>query len=78
MLRYFIAANLWLFLAALVFVGKTTMRHEPVLYAVFGVGQWFYGSTYSLLIIVPAVHAIIYYVLWLKTSKRDKSQTTHQ
>ena len=78
MLRYFVSANVWLFLAAVAYVGKTVMRGQPDLYAVFGVGRWFNPSAYSALIIAPSVLSIIYFALWLGTMKSNTSQPTHQ
>jgi hypothetical protein len=43
MYHYFVAANLWLALAVVAFVGKTYERSQPTMYSVFGVGRSFYA-----------------------------------
>jgi hypothetical protein len=49
--RYFIAANFWLLVALVLFVGRSVQRSAPTRYSVFNGGQWFSSETYGLMVL---------------------------
>jgi hypothetical protein len=65
MRAYFIATNVWLFLALAAFLGKSYERSQPTMYSFFGVGQWFYPDTYAYLIRVPLLLGTACFVMFL-------------
>ena len=71
MTRYFIAANLWLMFAVIVFLGRAPERHEPVRYSFFHAGYWFSPEAYALIIAVLLAASAAFFALTWKT--RDRS-----
>lgn len=67
MTRYFVAGNVWLLVALVLFVGRTYERSSPSRYSVFNGGQWFSPEAYWLLIIAAAGVAIFFFVLMWRT-----------
>lgn len=67
MTRYFVAANVWLLIALVLFVGRTFERDSPLRYSVFHGGQWFSPTTYSLMVLAVLVVAAIFFLLTWKT-----------
>ena len=66
MLRYFIAGNLWLFVALLMLIGKRAWRAGPTRYSCFGVGSLTPGL-YALLVVGCIAVAFACFVLMVKT-----------
>lgn len=61
MLRYFVAGNLWLAAAMIVFLGRTFERSSPTRYSFFGVGAWLPPAEYAGLIIGLAVLSVAFF-----------------
>ncbi len=76
MTKYFAAANFWLFVSVLAYVGKSAMRSQPDMYAVFGVGRWFEKGDYSTLNTAVLALSILYFILWLVAEIRNRSCAT--
>ena len=72
MLRYFVAGNLWLFLAVLVYVGQTVERTEPLRYSVFRFGRWFEPSEYWSLTLALIAMSIICFAMYVFRSRKTK------
>lgn len=45
-----IVGNLWALTALVLLVGRTVARTQPVMYSFFGIGGWYYPSSYDLLV----------------------------
>jgi hypothetical protein len=72
MTKYFLVANLWLLVSAVVYVGKTSMRSQPDRYAFFGTGQWFGPGEYTALIVAPFALSLVFFTVCLaKAVKRN-------
>ena len=70
MIRYFVAANLWLFAALIVFMGRTYERSEPTMFSVFHRGELFYAHQYTCLVLsVMGISAIFFFLAWRTRSK---------
>lgn len=74
MLRYFIAANFWLFVALVLYVGRKFERGDPTRYSVFGVGQWFSPNEYWWLISAALAIATTCFVLLLISRNQKKPE----
>ena len=71
---YFLTANVWLFLAVLVFVGRTYERDAPLRYSVFNGGQWFSPGAYTLLILsLIAVAGVFFFLAWKTQNTSSRS-----
>lgn len=72
MTRYFIAANLWLVFALMVFLGDTpaTLNPQgPAMSSFFGKGLT-YSSTYTLIeVILFATSALFFILTWMTRKK---------
>lgn len=53
-MRYFVAGNLWLMMALVLFLGRDVARTQPTMYSFFGAGGWHHPTTYNLFIIISA------------------------
>ena len=78
MQSYFLAANFWLFIAGLTWVGKTpvsgsTQAGSPLYYQFFGTERLFEGGSYSVLIIAPILLSVVCCLLWLITARKCKA-----
>jgi hypothetical protein len=73
MTRYFIAANVWLIFAGVVFFGRTFVYEgpdRPNVYSFFGRGPRFDSGSYTLIVFVLlAVSAFFFFLTW-KTRKK--------
>jgi hypothetical protein len=69
----FIAGNVWLLMALVLYLGRVAVRHSPTRYSFFGVGGWISPYTYRLLII--ACIAVGVYFLASARSARRTSDT---
>jgi hypothetical protein len=74
MTRYFIAGNIWLAIALLLFVGKRFERNEPVQFSFFGAGRWFSEGEYAALVYGTFTVSVVFFVLSAIT--RPKQPTT--
>ena len=75
MLRYFIAANIWLIFSFIVLLGRTTERVAPTFYSFFHNG-WFSGPAYGWILFLCFGTAACFFLLTWKTSpscRRAKS-----
>lgn len=71
---YFIACNVWLFVALAAYVGKTLERSEPTMYSFFGVGQWFYEGAYGYLIKAPLFLATVCLMMFIASFYKRQSR----
>lgn len=70
MTRYFVAGNVWLVLALLMFVGRTYERSSPTRYSIFHGGQWFSAEAYTALIaLLIAISTFFFIVTWKTRNK---------
>src|SRR6056297_2030279 len=60
MLRHFIAGNFWLFVALALWIGKETVRTQPLRVAFFGEGNWFKPGVYTILVVAGAVLGVFF------------------
>lgn len=64
MLRYFVAGNLWLFLAVVLIMGRDAWRMGPARYGFLGVGS-FSAAGYNLVVaFCVTVAAILFLIAW--------------
>ena len=70
MIRYFVAANIWLVIAMILFAGRTYERTSPTRFSVFHGGQWLAPEEYLLLILVPFAISMFFFLLTWKTRDR--------
>ncbi len=68
MLRYFIAGNLWLFLAVVLLIGREPWRTAPVRYGFLGVGSL--GASYNLVVAFCVTVAAIFFILAYRTGRK--------
>jgi hypothetical protein len=76
MTKFFIAANVWLMLAVLAFIGRTYERSAPVRYSFFHNGRWLSAESYTLVVAtLTAISALFFFLSWLraKTPARDSA-----
>jgi hypothetical protein len=66
MLRYFIAGNLWLLFAIVMFLGRKAWRTGPVRYTFFGAGS-LSPLQYNLLILCCIGLAAAFFIITWKT-----------
>lgn len=71
MLRYFIAGNVWLIVALIVFLGRSHARSQPTLYCFFGVGRWMYPSSYSLVMLLCVGLGVAFLILAVRSARRS-------
>ena len=62
---YFAAGNLWLLVSLLLALGRTFERSEPLMYSFFGIGDWYYPSTYNVWVGLSLAAAAVCFLLWL-------------
>ena len=72
MLRYFIAGNVWLFLAVLAYVGRTSVSDTPV-HTIFGVGRLLDPFEYNSLLFLLLMMSLICFGLCSRTAKKNNS-----
>ena len=73
MLRYFVAGNLWAFLAVVLTLGRRAWRSGPPRYEFFGHGSL--GPTsYNLIITFCVAAAAIFFLLAWKTHGKGESK----
>jgi hypothetical protein len=73
MLRYFVAAQLWLLLALAIFVGRTIERMDPTRYSVFRLGQWFEPTQYWCLVGVCIAVSVICFIFYGNSRRKSGS-----
>ncbi len=56
------AGSGWLFLTFLMVVGRQVVRTQPVMYALFGQGRWFYPGEYAVCVACTVVMGAV--CLW--------------
>jgi hypothetical protein len=67
MVRYFVAANLWLIFGFVVLLGRTPERVSPTFYSFFHNG-WFSSGAYGFILFLCFTIAAAFFVLTWKTS----------
>ena len=72
MLRYFVAGNVWLFLAVLAYVGQTSVSDTPV-HRIFGVGRLLEPFEYNSLLFLLLMMSLICFGLCSRTAKKNNS-----
>ncbi|HEY3282293.1 MAG TPA: hypothetical protein VGN26_08480 [Armatimonadota bacterium] len=72
MSRYFIAANLWLLFAAVLFLGRNVARSQPTFYSFFGVGGWLSPMEYNLGIVAAVVVAAFFFFRDAEARDRER------
>lgn len=69
----FAAANLWLVIALILFVGKKYERSEPTMYSFVGVGSYFYPGSYDSMVFGCLLVGLVFLTLAF-TSMCSKSR----
>lgn len=70
-LRYFVAGNLWLLAAVVLFIGRTFERSQPTRYSIFGAGRLLSPTEYGWMIAVVALLSAACF--WRYTATRSRS-----
>jgi len=73
MLRYFVAGNLWMLVALIMYVGRTAERTGPPRYCLFGVGQWFQTHEYWAIVALPIAVSLLYFIMYSYSANKSKS-----
>ena len=73
-MRYFLAANFWLFVTLLLIVGRTFERDLPTRYSIFHLGRWFSPGTYWLLVAFPFVVSLCFFIVCKKQAERKPNE----
>lgn len=71
MTRYFVAANVWLILALIVFLGRTYERSDPTMYSCLHAGQLFSAEGYLLFNFGVTLLSALFFALILKTRPKQ-------
>ena len=71
MLRYFVAANFWLFVALTLFIGRTYERSNPERYSFFGAGAWLSPAEYWCMLIAVLIIAATFGYRYERTRNRS-------
>jgi hypothetical protein len=75
--RYFFAANFWLFIGLIVYVGRTSIQGQPDLCFIYGVGRVLDERVYIALLLGILTASLIYFLLWGVTARKNNSGSTH-
>ncbi|MHC4517740.1 MAG: hypothetical protein ACYTAS_04060 [Planctomycetota bacterium] len=73
MLRYFIAGNLWAFLAVVLILGREGWRTQPARYGFMGIQGAFSAASYNLIVAFCVTAATIFFLLAWKTHEKKPS-----
>jgi hypothetical protein len=73
MLRYFVAGNLWLIVALVMYIGRVTEHSDPVGMSLFGIGQAFQPHEYWAVIAMPTAASLLYFVMYAASGKNNDS-----
>jgi hypothetical protein len=68
MLRYFVFANLWLFVTLCLFLGTTFERSEPLRYSFMGFGAWLSPEAYTSAVVACLLVSLACFIAWWRTS----------
>jgi hypothetical protein len=69
MLRYFVAGNLWLFLAVVLILGREAWRTQPARYGFLGAGS-LSAVSYNLVVAFCVIAAAIFFLLAYRTGRK--------
>src|SRR3954462_8479023 len=61
MTKFFMAANVWLMLAILAFIGRTYERSAPVRYSFFHNVRWLSAESYTLVVATLAAISAVFF-----------------
>lgn len=69
MSRYFLLGNFWVLCALIIHIGGRLERTQPTLVSFFGVGAWFYPTSYNLMVAVAAGMAFFCFLMAAKVRR---------
>ena len=69
-MRYFVAGNIWTFIALVIFLLRDTQRTDPLRVSFLGLGTWFSPAQYNAIALLVFVFACSFFVTGWRLRKR--------
>jgi len=70
-MRYFVAGNIWLFLALAIFMLGKTERTGPTFVSFLGIGTWFRPGGYNLVALLVFLIACAFFVVGRRRERKN-------